>query len=95
MIKIINSRRRMLVHKNTYNSPHYRHKRIISQKSREEKAKINRTKKQAKLQHLKNKNKPKRKKVVEDRLPYRFKYYQFQDHKFKNESLDIKKIKDN
>ena len=49
--------------------------------------------KRAQLDRLKNKNKPKAKKRPKRaKMPYRFKYYQFQDYKFKDELEELEEI---
>ena len=60
-ISIINSRRR-LIKRNSYNSPHFRKNKKLIASSQAERAQRNRDKKRAKLDKLKNKNKPKAKK---------------------------------
>ena len=92
-ISIINSRRR-LIKRNSYNSPHFRKNKKLIASSQAERAQRNRDKKRAKLDKLKNKNKPKAKKGHKrDKMPYRFKYYQFQDYKFKSELQELEEIK--
>ena len=63
MIKVINSRRRLLNHKTSYKAPHVR-SRQFSQKTREERVKLNQEKKRAKLDKIKAKNKPKKKIIL-------------------------------
>ena len=89
-ISVINSRRR-LIHRNSYNSPHKRNNKKLKANSQAERVQRNRDKKRARLDKLKNKNKPKSKKRPKSHMPYRFKYYQFQDYKFNEhlEELDI------
>ena len=92
-ISIINSRRR-LIKRNSYNSPHFRKNKKLIASSQAERAQRNRDKKRAKLDKLKNKNKPKAKKGRKrDKMPYRFKYYQFQDYKFIGELKELEDIK--
>ena len=92
-ISIIRSRRR-LINSNSYNSPHYRKNKKIKTNSQAERAQRNRDKKRAKLDKLKDKNKPKAKKRPKrSKMPYRFKYYQFQDYKFKGELEELEEIK--
>ena len=92
-ISIINSRRR-LIKRNSYNSPHFRKNKKLIASSQAERAQRNREKKRAQLDRLKNKNKPKAKKGRKrDKMPYRFKYYQFQDYKFKAELQELEEIK--
>ena len=92
-ISIIRSRRRLL-NSNSYNSPHYRKNKKLKASSQAERAQRNRDKKRAKLDKLKNQNKPKAKKRPKrSKMPYRFKYYQFQDYKFKGELEDLEEIK--
>ena len=89
-ISIIRGRRRLL-NSNSYNSPHYRKNKKLIASSQAERAQINRDKKRARLDKLKNKNKPKAKKRPKrSKMPYRFKYYQFQEYKFKDEIEELK-----
>ena len=92
-ISVITSRRR-LIHRNAYNSPHKRKNKKTLANSQAERAQRNREKKRAKLDKLKNKNKPKaKKKPRRSHMPYRFKYYQFKDYKFKEELEELEEIK--
>ena len=91
-ISVIRSRRRM-IHSNAYKSPHHRKNKKLMAKSQAERAQRNREKKRAQLDRLKNKNKPKAKKRPKRaKMPYRFKYYQFQDYKFKDELEELEEI---
>ena len=92
-ITVIQSRRR-LIKNNTYNSPHYRKNKKTLASTQAQRAQRNRDKKRAQLDKLKNKNKPKAKKRPErSNIPYRFKYYQFQDYKFMEELEELDEIK--
>ncbi len=92
-ITLIRSRRR-LIQNNAYNSPHHRKNKKLLASTQAERAQRNRDKKRAQLDKLKNKNKPKAKKRSKrSKMPYRFKYYQFQDYKFKEELEELKEIK--
>lgn len=92
-ITLIRSRRR-LIQNNAYNSPHHRKNKKLLASTQAERAQRNRDKKRAQLDKLKNKNKPKTKKRSKrSKMPYRFKYYQFQDYKFKEELEDLEEIK--
>ena len=84
MIKVINSRRRLLNHKTSYKSPHVRSRRF-SQKTHEERVKLNQERKKAKLDKIKAKNKPKKKRPQKVNMPYRFKYYNFKDYNYRND----------
>ena len=90
-ITLIRSRRR-LINNNSYNSPHYRRNKKVLANSQAERAQRNRDKKRARLDKLKNKNKPKSKRPKRSKMPYRFKYYQFQDYKFKDELEELEEI---
>ena len=77
-ITLIRSRRR-LVQANSYNSPHHRKNKKLLATTQAERAQ--------------NKNKPKAKKRPKRaKMPYRFKYYQFQDYKFKDELEELEEI---
>ncbi len=79
---------------NAYNSPHYRKNKKTLASTQAQRAQRNRDKKRAQLDKLKNKNKPKAKKGPKrSKMPYRFKYYQFQDYKFKEELEELEEIK--
>ena len=92
-ITLIRSRRR-LIQNNAYNSPHHRKNKKLLASTQAERAQRNRDKKRAQLDKLKNKNKPKAKRRSKrSKMPYRFKYYQFQDYKFKEELEELKEIK--
>lgn len=92
-ITLIRSRRR-LIQNNAYNSPHHRKNKKLLASTQAERAQRNRDKKRAQLDKLKNKNKPKAKRRPKrSKMPYRFKYYQFQDYKFKEELEELKEIK--
>lgn len=87
-IKVINHRRR-LIRKNKFYAPHKRHNREKLILTKSEKIKINKEKKLSNKNRLKNKTKPKKKaKPIGLKMPYRFKYYQFQDYNFKNHHLE-------
>ena len=90
-ITLIRSRRR-LINNNSYNSPHYRKNKKLLANSQAERAQRNRDKKRAQLDKLKNKNKPKSKRPKRSKMPYRFKYYQFQDYKFKEQLEELEEI---
>ena len=90
-ITLIRSGRRM-INNNSYNSPHYRRNKKVLANSQAERAQRNRDKKRARLDKLKNKNKPKSKRPKRSKMPYRFKYYQFQDYKFKEHLEDLEEI---
>ena len=90
-ITLIRSRRR-LINNNSYNSPHYRRNKKVLANSQAERAQRNRDKKRAQLDKLKNKNKPKSKRPKRSKMPYRFKYYQFQDYKFKEQLEELEEI---
>ena len=90
-ITLIHSRRR-LAHKKTYKSPKDRKRKSAARLSHQERAQRNRDKKRARLDKLKNKNKPKSRKPKKSKMPYRFKYYQFLDYKFKSELDPLEKI---
>lgn len=90
-ITLIRSRRR-LINNNSYNSPHYRKNKKLLANSQAERAQRNRDKKRAQLDKLKNKNKPKSKRPKRSKMPYRFKYYQFQDYKFKEHFEELEEI---
>lgn len=90
-ITLIRSRRR-LINNNSYNSPHYRRNKKVLANSQAERAQRNRDKKRARLDKLKNKNKPKSKRPKRSKMPYRFKYYQFQDYKFKEQLEELEEI---
>lgn len=89
MIKLINSRRRLLSHKKVYKPTQNRSRRKLAQKTRDERVKINQNKRAEKLAKLKNKNKPKKKKPKNHKLQYKFKYFQFQDYIVQDEELNI------
>lgn len=92
-ITLIRSRRR-LIHGNAYNSPHHRRNKKLLASTQAQRAQRNRDKKRAQLDRLKNKNKPKvKKRPKRTKMPYRFKYYQFQDYKFKEELGELEEIK--
>ena len=92
-ISIIRSRRR-LINSNSYNSPHYRKNKKLKANSQAERAQRNRDKKRAKLDKLKDKNKPKAKKRPKrTKMPYRFKYYKFLDYKFKEQLEELEELK--
>ena len=92
-ITLIRSRRR-LIQSNAYNSPHHRKNKKLLASTQAERAQRNRDKKRAQLDKLKNKNKPKAKRRPKrSKMPYRFKYYQFQDYKFKEELEELEEIK--
>ena len=90
-ITLIRSRRR-LINNNSYNSPHYRKNKKLLANSQAERAQRNRDKKRAQLDKLKNKNKPKSKRPKRSKMPYRFKYYQFQDYKFKEQLEELEEL---
>ena len=90
-ITLIRSRRR-LINNNSYNSPHYRRNKKVLANSQAERAQRNRDKKRARLDKLKNKNKPKSKRPKRSKMPYRFKYYQFQDYKFKEQLEELEEL---
>ena len=90
-ITLIRSRRR-LINNNSYNSPHYRRNKKVLANSQAERAQRNRDKKRARLDKLKNKNKPKSKRPKRSKMPDRFKYYQFQDYKFKEQLEELEEI---
>ena len=90
-ITLIRSRRR-LINNNSYNSPHYRRNKKVLANSQAERAQRNRDKKRVRLDKLKNKNKPKSKRPKRSKMPYRFKYYQFQDYKFKEQLEELEEI---
>ena len=90
MIKVIISRRRLLNHK-TSKSPHVRN-RQFSQKTREERVKLNQEKKRAMLDKIKAKNKPKKKRPQKVNMPYRFKYYNFKDYNYRNDIYQLEHL---
>ena len=90
-ITLIRSRRR-LINNNSYNSPHYRKNKKLLANSQAERAQRNRDKKRAQLDKLKNKNKPKSKRPKRSKMPYRFKYYQFQNYKFKEQLEELEEL---
>lgn len=83
-IKLINHRRRLL-HKRAYKPPHKRHKNDNLLLTKAEKIRLN---KERKLTAKNRSNKKFKKKPNKQglRLPYRFKYYQFEDYKFNKNS---------
>lgn len=86
-IKLINHRRRLL-HKRFYKAPHKRHKNDNLILTKAEKIKINKEKKLA-AKNRSNKKKAKKKPKRDGlRLPYKFKYYQFQDYGSNKNSLN-------
>lgn len=92
-ITLIRSRRR-LIQGNAYNSPHHRKNKKLLASTQAERAQRNRDKKRAQMDKLKNKNKPKAKRRPKrSKMPYRFKYYQFQYYKFKEELEELEEIK--
>ena len=91
MIKVINSRRRLLTHKTSYKSPHVRNRRF-SQKTHEERVELNKAKKRAKLDKIKAKNKPKKKRPQKEKMPYRFKYYNFKDYNYRNDFYQLEHL---
>lgn len=86
-IKLINHRRRLL-QKRFYKPPHKRHKNDKILLTKAEKIKLNKEKKLA-AKNRSNKKKAKKKPKRDGlRLPYKFKYYQFQDYKSNKNSLN-------
>ena len=86
-IKLINHRRRLL-HKHFYKPPHKRHTKDKMLLTKAEKIRLNKEKKLS-AKNRSKRNKPKKKPKRDGlKLPYRFKYYQFRDYKFKNNSLN-------
>lgn len=83
-IKLITHRRRLL-HKRAYKPPHKRHKNNNLLLTKAEKIRLNKERKLA----AKNRSSKKVKKKPKNqglKLPYRFKYYQFEDYKFNKNS---------
>ena len=91
MIKVITSRRRLLNHKTSYKSPHVRN-RQFTQKTHEERVELNRARKRAKLDKLKTKNKPKKKRPQKVNMPYRFRYYNFKDYNYRNDFYQLEHL---
>lgn len=96
-IKVITHRRRLL-HKNAYHSPRERNRRNnrslsktrLNNLNKKYPNKCNKTKVNNKVNKSSSKKKSKSKKPKVDglRMPYRFKYYQFQDYIFKEQSAN-------
>lgn len=83
-IKLITHRRRLL-HKRAYKPPHKRHKNNNLLLTKAEKIRLNKERKLA-AKNRSNKKLKKKPKKQGLRLPYRFKYYQFEDYKFNKNS---------